>query len=107
MTAAYRRRRDMFIAELSKIEGLNIYVPDGAFYVFAEVTAFLGKTAGDGTEIKKSSDLALYLLSNALVASVSGDGFGNPECIRFSFATSDELLLKAAQRIKVALENLK
>lgn len=107
MTAAYLRRRDLFIAELSKIEGLNIYVPDGAFYVFAEVSSFLGKTAEDGTEIKKSSDLALFLLSDALVASVSGDGFGNPECIRFSFATSDELLLKAAQRIKVALESLK
>ena len=64
-------------------------------------------TAEDGTEIKKSSDLALYLLSNALVAAVSGDSFGNPECIRFSFATSDELLKKAAERIKVALESLK
>ncbi len=107
MTAAYLRRRDMFISELSKIEGLNIYVPDGAFYVFAEVSAFLGKKTKEGTEIKKSGDLALYLLSEALVASVSGDGFGNPECIRFSFATSDELLQKAAQRIKVALDNLK
>ena len=107
MTEAYRRRRDMFISELSKIEGLNVSNPDGAFYVFADVTAFLGKTAEDGTEIKKSSDLALYLLSNALVAAVSGDSFGNPECIRFSFATSDELLKKAAERIKVALESLK
>ena len=107
MTAAYLRRRDMFIAELSKIEGLNIHIPDGAFYVFAEVTAFLGKTAPDGTVIKKSSDLAMYLLTEGLVASVSGEGFGNPECIRFSFATSDELLKKAAERIKVALEKLK
>ena len=107
MTAAYLRRRDMFIAELSKIEGLNIHIPDGAFYVFAEVTAFLGKTAHDGTVIKKSGDLAMYLLTEGLVASVSGEGFGNPECIRFSFATSDELLKKAAERIKVALEKLK
>lgn len=107
MTAAYLRRRDMFIAELSKIEGLNIHVPDGAFYVFAEVSNFLGKTAENGDVIKKSSDLAMYLLTEGLVASVSGDGFGNPECIRFSFATSDELLLKAAQRVKVALEKLK
>ena len=107
MTAAYLRRRDMFIAELSKIEGLNIHIPDGAFYVFAEVTAFLGKTAPDGTVIKKSGDLAMYLLTEGLVASVSGEGFGNPECIRFSFATSDELLKKAAERIKVALEKLK
>ena len=72
MTAAYLRRRDMFIAELSKIEGLNIHIPDGAFYVFAEVTAFLGKTAPDGTVIKKSGDLAMYLLTEGLVASVSG-----------------------------------
>ena len=107
MTAAYLRRRDMFIAELSKIAGLNIHIPDGAFYVFAEVTAFLGKTAPDGTVIKKSGDLAMYLLTEGLVASVSGEGFGNPECIRFSFATSDELLKKAAERIKVALEKLK
>ena len=107
MTAAYLRRRDMFIAELSKIEGLNIHIPDGAFYVFAEVTAFLGKTAPDGTVIKKSGDLAMYLLTEGLVASVSGEGFGNPECIRFSFATADELLKKAAERIKVALEKLK
>ncbi len=107
MTAAYLRRRDMFIAELSKIKGLNIHIPDGAFYVFAEVSEFLGKTAPDGSVIKKSSDLAMYLLTEGLVASVSGDGFGNPECIRFSFATSDELLLKAAQRVKVALEKLK
>ena len=107
MTAAYLRRCDMFIAELSKIEGLNIHIPDGAFYVFAEVTAFLGKTAPDGTVIKKSGDLAMYLLTEGLVASVSGEGFGNPECIRFSFATSDELLKKAAERIKVALEKLK
>ncbi|MCQ2960502.1 MAG: pyridoxal phosphate-dependent aminotransferase [Bacteroidales bacterium] len=107
MTAAYLRRRDMFIGELSKIDGLNIYVPDGAFYVFAEVNAFLGKTAPDGSVIKKSGDLAMYLLTEGLVASVSGEGFGNPECIRFSFATSDELLKNAAGRIKVALEKLK
>lgn len=107
MTAAYLRRRDMFIAELSKIKGLNIHIPDGAFYVFAEVTNFLGKKAPDGTLIKKSGELAMYLLTEGLVAAVSGEGFGNPECIRFSFATSDELLKKAAERIKVALEKLK
>lgn len=106
MTAAYLRRRDMFIAELSKIKGLNVHIPDGAFYVFAEVSEFLGKTAPDGTVIKKSGDLAMYLLTEGLVASVSGEGFGNPECIRFSFATSDDLLKKAAGRIKVALEKL-
>ena len=107
MTAAYRRRRDMFIAELSKIKGLNIHIPDGAFYIFAEVTNFLGKKAPDGTVIKKSGELAMYLLTEGLVAAVSGEGFGNPECIRFSFATSDELLKIAAERIKVALEKLK
>ncbi len=106
MTAAYLRRRDMFIKELSKIKDLKISVPDGAFYVFAEVSAFIGKTAPDGSVIKKSTDLAMYLLTEGLVASVSGDGFGNPECIRFSFATSDDLLQKAAERVKVALEKL-
>ena len=107
MTAAYLRRRNMFIAELSKIKGLNIHIPDGAFYVFAEVTNFLGKKAPDGTVIKKSGELAMYLLTEGLVAAVSGEGFGNPECIRFSFATSDDLLKKAAERLKVALEKLK
>ena len=89
-----------------KIKDLKISVPDGAFYVFAEVSAFIGKTAPDGSVIKKSTDLAMYLLTEGLVASVSGDGFGNPECIRFSFATSDDLLQKAAERVKVALEKL-
>ncbi len=107
MTAAYLRRRNMFTAELAKIDGLKVHIPDGAFYVFAEVSAFLGKTAPDGTVIKKSGDLAMYLLTEGLVASVSGEGFGNPECIRFSFATSDDLLKKAAGRIKVALDKLK
>ncbi|MCQ2608483.1 MAG: pyridoxal phosphate-dependent aminotransferase [Bacteroidales bacterium] len=107
MTAAYKRRRDLFIAELSKIEGMNAYVPDGAFYVFAEVSHFLGMTAPNGTVIKKTSDLAMYLLTEGLVAAVSGEGFGNPECIRFSFATSDELLKSAAERIRIALANLK
>ncbi|MCQ2606673.1 MAG: pyridoxal phosphate-dependent aminotransferase [Bacteroidales bacterium] len=107
MTAAYKRRRDMFTAELSKIEGMNVSVPDGAFYVFAEISHFLGMTAPDGTVIKKSGDLAMYLLTEGLVAAVSGEGFGNPECIRFSFATSDELLKAAAERIAKALANLK
>ena len=107
MTEAYLRRRDMFISKLSKIKGLKISVPDGAFYVFAEVTAFLGKKAPDGTVIKKSGDLAMYLLTEGLVAAVGGEGFGNPECIRVSFATSDELLEKAADRVKEALEKLK
>ena len=71
------------------------------------MTNFLGKKAPDGTVIKKSGELAMYLLTEGLVAAVSGEGFGNPECIRFSFATSDELLQKAAERIKVALEKLK
>lgn len=107
MTAAYKRRRDMFIAKLNMVKGLKVHVPDGAFYVFADITDLLGKTAPDGSVIKKSNDLAMYLLTEGLVAAVSGEGFGNPECIRFSFATSDDLLSKAADRVKEAVEKLK
>lgn len=106
MTTAFLRRRDLMIAGLSPIKGMKVDVPQGAFYIFADISGLLGKKTPQDTIIKNSYDLALYLLSEAWVAAVSGEGFGNPECIRFSFATSDENLEKAIVRIKEAIEKL-
>jgi len=106
MTTAFLRRRDLMVKGLSQIKGMKLDVPDGAFYIFADVSALFGKTTPQNTKIKNSYDLALYLLADAWVAAVSGEGFGNPECIRFSFATSDENLEKAIIRIKDAIEKL-
>ena len=106
MTTAFLRRRDLMIAGLSPIKGMKVDVPQGAFYIFADISGLLGKKTPQDTIIKNSYDLALYLLSDAWVAAVSGEGFGNPECIRFSFATSDENLEKAIVRIKEAIEKL-
>lgn len=106
MTTAFLRRRDLMVTGLSQIKGMKLDVPDGAFYIFADVSTLFGKTTPQNTKIKNSYDLALYLLADAWVAAVSGEGFGNPECIRFSFATSDENLEKAIIRIKDAIEKL-
>lgn len=106
MKEAFLRRRDLVCKLLKDIRGLKIKVPQGAFYVMPEVSHFLGKTHGD-TKIKTADDLALYLLEKAQVAVVGGNAFGAPNCIRISYATSDELLVEAIKRIKTALENLK
>ena len=107
MVAAYHRRRDLVLALAKDIPGLKTPTPDGAFYVFPDVSAFFGRTAPDGTRIDTSADLALYLLRDAHVAAVSGDSFGAPDCIRFSTAASDEKLRVAFERIKRSLGELK
>jgi len=107
MTKAFLRRRDLMIDGLGNIDGMKVDVPQGAFYIFADVSNFIGKLKEDGTKIINSYELSLYLLAEAHVATVSGEGFGNPECIRFSFATSDENLEKAIERITNALNKLK
>jgi len=90
---------------LSLIEGVLPNKPEGAFYMFPDVSYFYVKT--DGTrEIKNSYDLCIYLLDQAHVALVSGDAFGCDNCIRFSYATSNDLIIEAAERIKQALERL-
>ncbi|MFW5851305.1 MAG: pyridoxal phosphate-dependent aminotransferase [Bacteroidota bacterium] len=106
MTEAFLRRRNLMIEGLKKIQGMKVEIPDGAFYVFADVSAFIGKKTAAGTVLKNAYELSLFLLSEGHVASVSGEGFGNPECIRFSFATSDENIDKALVRIQKALESL-
>lgn len=105
MRKAFERRRDIMVKMLGEIPGVNINVPQGAFYVFPEVKSFFGKKCGD-TEINDAGDLALYLLNEAHVATVSGDAFCCPGHIRMSYATSDDNLREAVARIKVALAKL-
>lgn len=102
MVSAFKNRRDLVVKLAQEIPGLKINVPEGAFYLFPDVSSFFGKTLR-GKEIKNADDFSMYLLSEANVATVTGDAFGNPNCIRLSYATSDELLTEAFKRIKEAL----
>jgi aspartate aminotransferase len=106
MKAAFLRRRNLICSLLGEVKGLKVTVPEGAFYVMPDISYFLGKSDGE-TTIGNSDDLALYLLDKAQVATVGGDAFGAPECIRISYATSDDLLVEAVKRITVALGKLK
>jgi len=105
MIKAFHHRRDLVLEKLNEMEGLQTNVPEGAFYVFPDVSSFFGKSY-DGKVIKDSNDLCLYLLDEALVALVLGDAFGAPNCIRISYAAAEETLLEAMRRIKVALSKL-
>ncbi|MFM7021759.1 MAG: pyridoxal phosphate-dependent aminotransferase [Flavobacteriales bacterium] len=106
MKIAFLRRRDLVLAKLKEIPGLKTNVPDGAFYIFPDVSYYLG-TSINGKDIKTGDDLAMFLLQDALVATVGGDSFGSPECIRISYATSDDVLVEAVRRIKESLAKLK
>ncbi len=106
MVEAFRRRRNLLVKGLSEIPGIKCNLPDGAFYVFPDVTAFYGKTDGEYT-INDDMDMALYLLAKAYVACVPGGAFGDPRCIRLSYATSDENLVTAINNIKKALAALR
>ncbi|MBE0674563.1 MAG: pyridoxal phosphate-dependent aminotransferase [Bacteroidales bacterium] len=106
MREAFRRRRDLICGLLSEVEGLKVGVPQGAFYVMPEITYYLGRKAGD-LEINTSDDLALYLLDKANVATVGGSAFGAPDCLRLSYAASDDQIREAVKRIKAALAALK
>jgi len=105
MKAAFLRRRDLICGLLKEVKGIKVRIPLGAFYVMPDISFYLGKSDGE-SKITNSNDLALYLLDKAQVATVGGDAFGAPECIRISYATSDELLIEAVRRIKEALERL-
>ena len=105
MRQAFERRRDLIVGRLQAINGLEVNVPQGAFYVFPRVTAYLGLTDGE-TVIGNADELALYLLNRAHVATVSGDAFGAPGYLRLSYATSDDNLRRAADRIAEALNLL-
>lgn len=98
MQKSFHERRDYLVNELRQIKGLKVNNPPGAFYVFPDVTYFFGKK-----DIKNAEDLCMYLLDQAQVSSVTGDAFGDPNCIRISYATSMEKLQEAVKRIKAAL----
>ena len=105
MIAAFKNRRELVLNELAKIEGVKANLPTGAFYVFPDISYFFGKSY-NGVTINNASDLAMYLLNEALVALVTGEAFGSPECIRISYAASEEQLKEAMKRIKIALDKL-
>lgn len=105
MRLAFERRRNLVVKLAKEIDGLEVNVPEGAFYLFPKCSSFFGKRT-DGYLINNATDLAMYLLEVGHVATVSGDAFGDPECIRFSYATSDDNLREAMKRIKEALEKL-
>lgn len=106
MRQAFNRRRDLIVGLMKEIPGLQVNVPDGAFYLFPEVSSFFGKRYGE-TVINDANDLAMYLLLEGHVATVSGDAFSCPGYLRLSYATSDENIIEAVRRIKEALGNLR
>ena len=106
MRKAFERRRDLIVSLAREIPGLEVNVPEGAFYLFPKCSSFFGKTDGVRT-ISNSTDFALYLLEVGHVATVAGDAFGDPECFRMSYATSDDNIREAMSRIKEALARLK
>tara|TARA_B100001559_G_C16487462_1_gene616739 strand:- start:1137 stop:2324 length:1188 start_codon:yes stop_codon:yes gene_type:complete len=102
MVKEFKNRRDLILKLLSEINGFKCNIPDGAFYIFPDVSYFFGKKF-KGKVIKNSNDLSLYLLEEALVATVTGDAFGNPNCIRISYAASQKNIIEAIRRIKESL----
>ena len=99
MIDEFKKRRDLMLKLLKEIKGFETNVPEGAFYVFPNVSYFFGKTLR-GKKINNATDLSLYLLEEALVATVTGDAFGSPNCIRISYAASQEQIIEAMKRIK-------
>jgi aspartate aminotransferase len=106
MVDAFKYRRDLAISLLREIPGIKVNVPDGAFYLFPEVTSYYGKSIGDRI-ILSGTDLCDYLLDTAYVAIVPGAAFGSPDCIRISYATSEDNIHEAFKRIREALSKLK
>jgi aspartate aminotransferase len=106
MRLAFERRRDLIVRLAKDVPGLEVNVPEGAFYLFPKCSSFYGKKTPDGTTIGNSTDLAMYLLEKGHVATVGGDAFGDPDCFRMSYATSDENIVEAMRRIKEVLAQL-
>ena len=106
MRQAFERRRNLMITLAKEIEGFKVSEPQGAFYLFPDCSYYLGKSF-NGKTIETSADLAMFLLEEGHVACVGGVAFGAPECIRFSYATSDSNLIEAMKRVKATLEKLK
>lgn len=105
MRRAFERRRDLIVRLAEDIPGFKVTRPDGAFYLFPEVSSLFGMKAGDKV-IANADDLAMYFLEEALVASVSGAAFGAPNCIRFSYAAADDKIVEAMRRVKAAVAKL-
>ena len=102
MIDEFKARRGLMLNLLSEIDGFSCNVPQGAFYVFPDVSSIFGKTF-NGVKINNATDLSLFLLEEALVATVTGDAFGNPNCIRISYAASQKQIIEAVERIKKSL----
>ncbi len=105
MRLAFERRKNLIVKLAKEIPGLEVNMPQGAFYLFPKCSSFFGKKDGDRV-INNSTDLAMYLLEVGHVATVGGDAFGSPECFRMSYATSDENIVEAMRRIKETLARL-
>lgn len=106
MCDAFKKRRDLVLSLMKEIPGMKTNVPDGAFYIFPNISSYFGKSYNN-YHIKNSSDLSMFLLEEGNVALVSGDAFGDDNCIRFSYATAEEKLIEAVKRMKEALAKLK
>ncbi|MBC7425308.1 MAG: pyridoxal phosphate-dependent aminotransferase [Bacteroidia bacterium] len=106
MRLAFMKRRDLCLSLMKDMDGIKLNNPDGAFYLFPDVSSFFGKSA-DGKTINNSQDLCMYLLNKVYVVTVAGSAFGNENCIRMSYATNEENLREAITRIKSALSELK
>ena len=104
MVEEFKTRRDLILELLGEIKGFNCNIPDGAFYVFPDISHYFGRTI-DGFEINNASDMSMFLLEKALVATVTGNAFGNPNCIRISYAASKEQIVEAVKRIKSVIES--
>jgi len=103
MVDEFKSRRDLILDLLNSIIGFDCNIPDGAFYIFPNISYYFGKTI-DGFKINNASDMSMFLLEKALVATVTGDAFGNPNCIRISYAASKDQIKEAVERIKHALK---
>ncbi|MGB3468181.1 MAG: pyridoxal phosphate-dependent aminotransferase [Cyclobacteriaceae bacterium] len=106
MAKAYKERRSLVYDLLNSVPGFKTNMPQGAFYFFPDVSHYFGKEI-DGTKIKNASDLCIYILEDAHVSLVTGEAFGSPDCVRLSYAASEESLKEAIKRIKASLEKLK
>lgn len=105
MVKEFSKRKDFILKEIRQIKGIKVQDPDGAFYIFPDVSAFFDKAA-DGQKIENADDLCMYLLEKGLISTVTGSAFGEPDCIRISYATSTEKIDEGIKRMKKAMEAL-